>query len=83
MDHPTWPAVPGNGWLMRRHEAKRRIYNNTCSKTGRMPIEVANLQHACRLCETQTQLLCVSDIYCGKFLVVQNITYAFTAPVGV
>jgi len=48
-----------------------------------MPTEVANLQHACWLWETQIQLLCISDIYSGKFVVIQNISRAFTTPVGV
>jgi len=48
-----------------------------------MPTEVANLQRACWLCGTQIQLLCISDIYSEKFLVIQNISRAFTAPVGV
>jgi hypothetical protein len=46
-----------------------------------MPSEVANLQHACWLCETQIQPL-VYKRYIFWEVVIENISYALKAPVG-
>jgi hypothetical protein len=47
-----------------------------------MPTEVANLQHACWLCETQIQLLVYKRYILWK-VVNENILCALKAPVGV